>query len=132
MHSFHSTTTAAMQGFGRSDEMAATDGAAHPVVERLFARFAAGEDFWAVVHQPFKVRELTRHDLKNLIDAGLRQTCGSYRGLLSVFNLPSSDYKRFHAFLYQQRCNLPVAAYRHMSREGMRVARSADRVMSHR
>jgi hypothetical protein len=32
--------------------------------------------------------------------------------LLKVFHLPSSDYKRFHAFLYQQRCNLPVASYR--------------------
>ena len=32
--------------------------------------------------------------------------------LLAVFNLPTTDYKRFHAFLYQQNCNLPVAAYK--------------------
>jgi len=37
---------------------------------------------------------------------------GSYRALLAVFNLPPSDYKRFHAFLYQQKCNLPVRRYR--------------------
>jgi hypothetical protein len=29
-----------------------------------------------------------------------------------LFNLPPSDYKRFHAFLYQQNCNLPVGPYR--------------------
>jgi len=42
----------------------------------------------------------------------LQQTNGSYRALLAVFNLPPTDYKRFHAFLYQQQCNLPVAHYR--------------------
>jgi hypothetical protein len=36
--------------------------------------------------------------------------------LLKTFNLPASDYKRFHAFLYQQQCNLPVAAYRQRKR----------------
>ncbi len=81
-------------------------------VEQLFARFAAGEDFWSAVYQPFKAREITRQDLSSLIDAGLRKTNGSYRSLLAVFNLPTTDYKRFHAFLYQQNCNLPVAAYK--------------------
>ena len=47
-----------------------------------------------------------------LIDRGLQETNGSYRALLGVFNLPPTDYRRFHAFLYQQRCNLPVAPYR--------------------
>ena len=82
------------------------------LARRLLDRFAAGEDFWSVVYRPFKARELTRQDLANLIDAGLRITNGSYRTLLSVFNLPSTDYKRFHAFLYQQNCNLPVGPYR--------------------
>jgi hypothetical protein len=59
---------------------------------------------------------LTRQDLSNLIDAGLQQTNGSYRALLAVFNLPPTDYKRFHAFLYQQQCNLPVAHYRELRR----------------
>lgn len=79
---------------------------------RLLERFASGEDFWTAVYRPFKARELTRQDLANLIDAGLRITNGSYRTLLTVFNLPSTDYKRFHAFLYQQNCNLPVGPYR--------------------
>ena len=96
-------------------ERAANTGArsqAERVVDHLLARFAAGEDFWSVVYHPFKAREITRHDLSTLIDAGLRKTNGSYRSLLAVFNLPTTDYKRFHAFLYQQNCNLPVAAYK--------------------
>lgn len=82
------------------------------VVARLWDRMAAGEDFWKVVHQAFRAREVTKADLIALIDLGLQQTRGSYRTLLHVFNLPPTDYKRFHAFLHQQRCNLPVAPYR--------------------
>ena len=80
--------------------------------ERLWQRLIAGEDFWTVVHQPFKAHELTRDDLAALIDRGLQHTRGSYRALLATFGLPTSDYKRFHAFLYQQNCNLPVGPYR--------------------
>jgi DNA-binding NtrC family response regulator len=80
--------------------------------ERLWQRLLAGEDFWTVVHQPFKAHELTRDDLAALIDRGLQHTRGSYRALLTTFGLPTSDYKRFHAFLYQQNCNLPVGPYR--------------------
>ena len=90
-------------------------GAEAPMSDRVIAlwnRMEAGEDFWTVVHKAFKARELTRVDLAALIDRGLQHTCGSYRALLKVFNLPLSDYKRFHAFLYQQQCNPPVAPYR--------------------
>jgi hypothetical protein len=37
--------------------------------------------------------------------------------------MPASDYRRFHAFLYQQRCNLPVAPYR---RQGVRAPAYRD------
>ena len=94
---------------------------------RLFERFAAGEDFWTVVYQPFKARELTRQDLVDLIDAGLRRTSGSYRELLAVFNLPPTQYKRFHAFLYQHNCNLPVGTYRRMAKAGQRTDIGAPR-----
>jgi DNA-binding NtrC family response regulator len=80
--------------------------------DRLWQRMNVGEDFWTVVGQAFKARELTRADLTALVDRGLTETRGSYRALLALFNLPDSDYKKFHAFLYQQRCNLPVAPYR--------------------
>ena len=83
-----------------------------PAADELWRRMARGEDFWSVVHKAYKARELARQDLASLIDRGLQETQGSYRALLNVFHLPSTDYKRFHAFLYQQRCNLPVAPYR--------------------
>ena len=65
------------------------------------------------------------------IDTGLQTTCGSYRALLKLFNLPASDYKRFHAFLYARKCNLPVArsdadspgVSRSPARAGLRVGR---------
>ena len=82
------------------------------MADKLWQRMAGGEDFWSVVGQAFKARELTRADLTALVDRGLTETRGSYRALLALFNLPESDYKKFHAFLYQQRCNLPVAPYR--------------------
>jgi two-component system, NtrC family, response regulator HydG len=86
--------------------------------DELWRRMAGGEDFWTVVHKAYKARELARQDLASLIDRGLQETQGSYRALLKVFHLPSTDYKRFHAFLYQQRCNLPVAPYRRRVRRG--------------
>ena len=82
------------------------------IADKLWQRLMSGEDFWTVVHQPFKAHELTRDDLAALIDKGLQHTRGSYRALLTTFGLPTSDYKRFHAFLYQQNCNLPVGPYR--------------------
>ena len=102
---------------------AAAPGQPSPTVARLFDRFAAGEDFWTVIYQPFKARELTRQDLMDLIDAGLRRTGGSYRDLLGVFNLPITQYKRFHAFLYQHNCNLPVGTYRRMAKAEATPAR---------
>jgi DNA-binding NtrC family response regulator len=86
------------------------------VVDMLLGRFAAGEDFWTAVYEPFKRHELTTHDLKALIDTGLQTTHGSYRGMLKLFNLPDSAYKRFHAFLYARKCNLSVAPYRRQQR----------------
>jgi DNA-binding NtrC family response regulator len=90
------------------------------IADRLWQRMDAGEDFWSVVGQAFKARELTRADLTALVDRGLTETRGSYRALLALFNLPDADYKKFHAFLYQQRCNLPVAPYRARRPHGTR------------
>jgi len=81
-------------------------------VDQLWERMQAGEDFWVVVREAFRARELTRGELAALVDRGLQETRGSYRALLKIFRLPASDYKRLHAFLYQQQCNLPVAQYR--------------------
>jgi DNA-binding NtrC family response regulator len=95
-----------------------TVNAGSAIADRLFERMRLGEDFWTVVRQAFKARELTRADLTEIVDRGLRETRGSYRALLALFHLPATDYKRFHAFLYQQQCNLPVAPYRKLQGRG--------------
>jgi DNA-binding NtrC family response regulator len=81
-------------------------------VNRLWAQLLSGKDFWTSVHSPFKAHQLTRNDLRALIDRGLQHTRGNYRALIRAFNLPDADYKRFHAFLSQHQCRLPVAPYR--------------------
>ena len=83
-----------------------------PVAQHLWDKLMTGGDFWEVVQKPFRAHEVTRAELAALIDRGLQETRGSYRALVKLFNLPASDYKRFHAFLYQQNCNLPVGPYR--------------------
>ena len=103
-----STSVTAM----RNQRPSETGSLVNPQADRLWELMAAGESFWTVVYRSFKTHELTRSELAALIDRGLQETGGSYTALLKVFNLPATDYKRFHAFLYQQECNLPVASYR--------------------
>ena len=81
-------------------------------VRQLWDGLIAGADFWTLVYRRFKAHEITRAELLALIDRGLQETRGSYRALVKLFNMPPVDYKRFHAFLYQQSCNLPVTPYR--------------------
>lgn len=96
-------------------------------VQQLWDRMQVGEDFWAVVREAFRARELTRGELAALVDRGLQETRGSYRALLKIFRLPPSDYKRLHAFLYQQQCNLPVAQYRKPRTTGAGQASAGSR-----
>jgi transcriptional regulator with PAS, ATPase and Fis domain len=81
-------------------------------VDTMWNRLVDGQSFWSAVYEPFKAHDITRADLRALVDRGLRQTRGSYRKLLVLFNMPPSDYKRFLAFLYQFNGNLPVQRYR--------------------
>ena len=97
------------------------------VIDSLWDRLIQGDDFWSAVHQAFKAHELSRVDLAALIDRGLRHTRGSYRALVTLFNLSPREYKRFHAFLYAQRCNLPVAPYRMAGKKFDTADKSAAR-----
>jgi DNA-binding NtrC family response regulator len=97
---------------GPGHVVAAPEPHAQGIAQHLWDRLMAGGDFWEVVQKPFRAHEVTRAELAALIDRGLQETRGSYRALVRLFNLPSTDYKRFHAFLYQQNCNLPVGPYR--------------------
>ena len=105
--------------------VSAAQPADHPVTDRVlhvWQRLQNGEDFWTAVHQPFKARELTKIELATVVDLALRETRGSYRGMLRLFHLDQSEYKRLHAFLYQQGANLPVAPYRNQAVSATRRA----------
>jgi transcriptional regulator with GAF, ATPase, and Fis domain len=71
-----------------------------------------GESFWAVVHPLFMSRDLTRADLRRIIQIGLECTSGNYRMLVERFNMPADDYKRFLSFLRKHDCHLPFQRFR--------------------
>ena len=59
----------------------------------------AGQSFWDAVGDPFLNRDLNRAQVRAVIRRGLDAAAHNYRQLLSVFNLPASDYQRFMDFL---------------------------------
>lgn len=70
------------------------------------------ESFWSAVYPLFMSRDLTRGELRAIIQVGLERTNGSYRGLVQLFNMPADDYKRFLAFLRKHDCHLPFQPFR--------------------
>lgn len=71
-----------------------------------------GYSFWAHIHPMFLARDITRHDIREMVRRGLSVTRGNYRGLLDLFNIPSSDYKRFMNFLATHDCRPDFREFR--------------------
>jgi len=84
----------------------------HPAAAAWNEMVVNGKSFWAVVRQQFMDRELTKNDVREIIKRGLQHTQGNYRKLIELFNLPTADYKRFLAFLYQHDCHLAFHPFR--------------------
>jgi DNA-binding NtrC family response regulator len=99
---------------------------ANDVADALWKRLMSGEDFWSVVHRPFKSHDLTRRDLRAVIFKGLQHTRGNYRQLVRTFHMPETDYKRFLSFLSQHDCNLPFQAHRAGEAQASRDANSFE------
>jgi transcriptional regulator with PAS, ATPase and Fis domain len=74
-----------------------------------------GQTFWELVHRLFLNRDLTRHDIRELVRCGLRATHGNYRGVLHLFNIPPSDYKKFMNFLSTHDCRPDFREFRNPS-----------------
>jgi DNA-binding NtrC family response regulator len=68
--------------------------------------------FWSEVHKPFMDRDLTRDDVRELVRVGLAHTRGNYKMLVSAFNMPQSDYKRFLSFLRAYQCHVSFRPFR--------------------
>lgn len=78
-----------------------------------FARMLEhGESFWTVVYEPFMARDLTRDDVRYVVEKGLERTRGSYKAVLELFNMPAASYKRFLNFLAKHGCKVPPHAFR--------------------
>jgi transcriptional regulator with PAS, ATPase and Fis domain len=102
-----------------------------PVADVLYDRMCVdGESFWAVVHDPFMSRDLTRADLRQIIARGLEQTRGSYKGLVQVFNIEERGYKRFLSFLRKYECHLPFQRFRALPARAVAPAKD-DEVLTH-
>lgn len=61
------------------------------------------QTFWDAIHKPFIERDLNRSQLRIMFERGLREANGSYKNLMSLFNMPETDYQRFMDFLRHQR-----------------------------
>jgi transcriptional regulator with PAS, ATPase and Fis domain len=70
------------------------------------------ESFWNAVYPLYMNREITRSNVRDLVRKGLEEARGNYKIVLRLFNMESSDYKRFLNFLRKHNCQLPFKEYR--------------------
>jgi hypothetical protein len=83
------------------------------VADDLFRKLREdGESFWAAVYPLYMNREITRGNVRDLVHKGLEEARGNYKIVLRLFNMESTDYKRFLNFLRKHDCQLPFKEYR--------------------
>jgi transcriptional regulator with PAS, ATPase and Fis domain len=87
------------------------------------ALVSGGYSFWVHIHPIFLARDITRHDIRELVIRGLRTTHGNYRALLRLFGMAHHDYKRFHNFLMTHGCKVDYRAFRQGTPEPARAPR---------
>jgi len=71
-----------------------------------------GASFWEYVYPMFLARDITRHDLRELVRRGLRESRGRYKSLLKLFGMSTRDYRRFMNFLAAHSCSIGVREFR--------------------
>ena len=80
--------------------------------QRLNRLMSEGLSFWEEIHEPFMKRDLTREDVRQIVQAGLAYTRGNYKMLVRAFNMPPHDYKRFLSFLRTHGCHVSYQSFR--------------------
>ena len=60
----------------------------------------------------YMARDLTRNEVRELIRLGLEHTRGNYKMLVTSFNMPPEDYKKFLNFLRKYQCHVPFQRFR--------------------
>jgi DNA-binding NtrC family response regulator len=90
-----------------------------PHHQLLFDRITGdGGSFWALAYEPFMARDLTRQEIRELVRLGLEHTRGNYKLLVTTFNMPSEDYKKFLNFLRKYQCHVPFQRFRMVPARG--------------
>jgi DNA-binding NtrC family response regulator len=98
---------------------APTSSQAEPMGERRLNRLMTeGLSFWSEIHEPFMKRDLTRDDVRQIVQAGLAYTRGNYKMLVRAFNMPEHDYKRFLSFLRTHGCHVSYQSFRMVKAPG--------------
>jgi transcriptional regulator with PAS, ATPase and Fis domain len=83
------------------------------VADELYnAIVTAGYSFWDHIYPLFLSRDITRHDMRELVRRGLSTTRGNYRALLKLFGMAPADYKRFLNFLAAHDCRADFREFR--------------------
>jgi transcriptional regulator with GAF, ATPase, and Fis domain len=94
----------------------------------LFRALTDGQlSFWEHVHPLFLDRDLTRHDVRELVKRGLAATHGNYRGVVRLLGMPDADYKKFMNFLTTHECVVDFRSFRNPGPSGPAVPAAADR-----
>jgi transcriptional regulator with PAS, ATPase and Fis domain len=92
--------------------------------DALFERMVTRREcFWSVVYDPFMLRDLTRNELRQVVQKGLEQTRGSYSLLLQLFNMEPDDHTRFLHFLRKHQCDTPAPRFRVTAEEPAAVTK---------
>jgi transcriptional regulator with GAF, ATPase, and Fis domain len=69
-------------------------------IDELFRRLQLPDgNFWELVAKPFLLRDLNRSEVRQVVTRGLRETRGSYRQLLELWQMPGDQYQKFMDFL---------------------------------
>jgi two-component system, NtrC family, response regulator HydG len=83
------------------------------VADELYqALVVSGYSFWEHIYPLFLSRDITRHDMRELVRRGLATTRGNYRTMLKLFGIPPRDYKRFLNFLAAHDCRADFREFR--------------------
>lgn len=94
------------------------------IADELYAALVnGGYSFWDHIYPLFLSRDITRHDMRELVRKGLSTTRGNYRQLLKLFGMANQDYKRFLNFLAAHDCGADFRAFRHGTAEPQRPPR---------
>ena len=97
----------------RPGRLAPVDDRRRQVADDLYdALVRKGASFWELVHPMFLARDITRHDLRELVRRGLRESGGRYRTLITLFGMSTRDYRRFMNFLATHECTVAFREFR--------------------